>query len=260
MKAPGFKPNRNLLFIVVALGLGVLAAFVAVRYVQGAVAARTAKVGETVTVAVPKSDMEPGTVVTTSDLAVREVPADLQPADAVTPENVDQYSGRVLRAPVRQGAPLGASALVPLYDQFSRVIKPGNVGYTLPVDETNSISGMIAPGDHVDILLTVEQENAGSRVIPLLENINVLATGNRVGDTPVQEDQQGFSNITLELNPQQAERLTVAAKAGAMRVMLRQVEDRNPFGLNGLTQKELLGTAKAGGGGSGVEFIIGGKG
>ncbi|MDQ1091457.1 pilus assembly protein CpaB [Xanthomonas sacchari] len=259
MKAPAFKPNRNLLFIVVALGLGALAAFVAVRYVQSAVAARTKDVGQTVAVAVPKSDMAPGTVVTTSDLAVREVPADLQPADAVTPENVDQFSGRMLRAPVRQGAPLGASALVPLYDQFSRVIKPGAVGYTLPVDETNSISGMIAPGDHVDILLTVEQENAGSRVIPLLENINVLATGNRVGDTPVQEDQQGFSNITLELSPQQAERLTVAAKAGAMRVMLRQVEDRNSFGLNGMTQKELLGTAKPGGS-SGVEFIIGGKG
>lgn len=260
MKAPALKANRNIVFIVVALGLGLLAALVAVRYVKNAVAARTAIPEETVAVAVPKSDMQPGSVVTTSDLAVREVPAGLQPADAVTPENVSEYSGRMLRAPVREGAPLGASALVPLYDQFSRVIAKGNVGYTLQVDETNSISGMIAPGDHVDILLTVEQEQANVRVMPLLEDINVLATGNRVGETPASEDNQGYSNITLELSPAQAQRLTVAAKAGSMRVMLRQVEDRSAFGLNGMTQKELLGTPKAQGQHGGVEFIIGGKG
>jgi pilus assembly protein CpaB len=98
-----------------------------------------------VPVAVPKTDMEPGSIVTVADLAVREVPADLPPADAITPDNVSEYSGRMLRAPIREGAPLGASALVPLYDQFSRVIAKGNVGYTLQVDETNSISGMIAP-------------------------------------------------------------------------------------------------------------------
>jgi len=259
MKPTALKPNRNVVFIVIALGLGLLAALVAVRYVQKAVAARTAAPEEMVAVAVPKADMEPGQVVTTADLAVREVPAGMQPADAVTPDNVDQYSGRMLRAPVREGAPLGASALVPLYDQFSRVIGKGNVGYTLQVDETNSISGMISPGDHVDILLTVEQEQAGARVMPLLEDINVLATGTRVGETPAAEGEEGYSNITLELTPSQAERLTVAAKAGSMRVMLRQVEDRSAFGLDGMTQKELLGAPKGQGEG-GVEFIIGGKG
>lgn len=257
------KPNRNLIFIVVALALGGLAAVIAVRYVQNEVAARTKDTGETITVAVPKQDMEPGVVVSEGDLAARDVPVDLVPADAVTPDNHNEYVGRILRAPVREGAPLAASALVPLYDQFSRVIKAGNVGYTLEVDETNSISGMIAPGDHVDILLAVEQDQAGTRVLPLLEDVNVLATGNRVGDTPVAEDAQGFSNITLELSPQQAERLTVANKAGSLRVMLRQLEDRDPFNLDGLTQKELLRTSRGSQGrtgDSGVEFIIGGKG
>lgn len=258
MKALSLKANRNVVFIIIALALGLFAALVAVRYVQKAVNERAAPPVEMVPVAVPKTDMEPGSIVTVADLAVREVPADLPPADAITPDNVSEYSGRMLRAPIREGAPLGASALVPLYDQFSRVIAKGNVGYTLQVDETNSISGMIAPGDHVDILLTVEQEQTGARVLPLLEDINVLATGNRVGETPASEDQQGYSNITLELTPAQAQRLTVAAKAGSMRVMLRQVEDRGAFGLSGMTQRELLGNGTQGR--AGVQFIIGGKG
>ncbi|MCW4473332.1 Flp pilus assembly protein CpaB [Xanthomonas sp. H13-6] len=262
MKPVTFRPNRNLVFILVALALGVVAAVVAVNYVQKAVDARTQDEGETIVVAVPKQDMEAGMLVGSDDLAARPVPVDLVPADAITPDNYGDYVGRILRAPVRQGAPVPGAALVPLYDQFSSVIKAGNVGYTMSVDETNSISGMIAPGDHVDILLTVDQEQGGARVLPLLENVNVLATGNRVGETPADEDAQGFSNITLELSPREAERLTVAGKAGSLRVILRQNEDRSEFGLNGLTQKQLLGTGGNEGGGQsgGVHFIIGGKG
>lgn len=262
MKKINIKPNRNLIFIIVALALGGLAALLAVNYVQKTVAERTKDDGETVIVAVPKQSLEQGTQITSDDLAARPVPVDLVPADAITPDNYDQYVGRVLRAPLPQGAPVPGAALVPLYEQFSSVIKAGNVAYTMSVDETNSISGMVSPGDHVDILLTVDEDQGGARVLPLLENINVLATGNRVGEQPVDPENPGYSNITLELAPREAERLTVAGKAGVLRVMLRQNQDSDSFGLGGLTQKQLLqkGSQSSGSQGSGVHFIIGGKG
>ena len=54
----------------------------------------------------------------------------------------------------------------------------------------------------------------------------------------------------------------VAGKAGGLRVMLRHNEDSESFGLGGLTQKQLLqkGKESSGSQGSGVHFIIGGKG
>ncbi|MGX9721504.1 Flp pilus assembly protein CpaB [Stenotrophomonas acidaminiphila] len=262
MKKINIKPNRNIIFILVALALGGLAAMLAVNYVQKTVAERTRDDGETVVVAVPKQNLEQGMQITSDDLAARPVPVDLVPADAITPDNYDQYVGRVLRAPLAKGAPVPGAALVPLYDQFSSVIKSGNVAYTMSVDETNSISGMVAPGDHVDILLTVDEEGGGARVLPLLENINVLATGTRIGEQPADEENPGYSNITLELAPREAERLTVASKAGGLRVMLRHNEDSESFGLGGLTQKQLLqkGKESSGSQGSGVHFIIGGKG
>ena len=255
--------NRNFIYLAVALVLGLVAAFAAVSYIRKEVDLRTADLSTQMTaVAVPKGDMEVGAVIYEADLAVREVPVDYVPADAVTPENYASLMGRMLRAPVREGVPLSAASLVPLYDQFSRVINEGNVGYTLQVDETNSISGMVTPGDHVDILLSTEQESGNTRVMPLLEDITVLATGTRVGEELANDDGDlGYSTMTLELQPKQAEKLTVADKAGTRRVLLRQREDATAFQLDGLTERELLqGAPTRQRRSQGVQFIIGGEG
>ena len=264
------KINRNVLTMAAAIVLGLAAALVAVSYVQRQVDARTARAGSAeVEIAVANRDFAIGETMLDGDFASRPVPADFVPADAITPDNYLQYAGRMVRAPIRQGAPLSASALVPLHDQFSRVLKAGTVGYTLPVDETNSVSGMVAPGDRVDVLLTFDGDSAeanagggkgnkqGSQVVPLLENILVLATGGRVGDTPVTDDSAGYANVTLELEPAQAEKLTVAQKAGQLRLLLRSKDDDSPFYLDGLTQAGLLQAYQ--GGADGVEYIIGGK-
>lgn len=262
------KINRNALFMGGALLLGVIAALMAVSYVQKQVDARTTQVLTAgVDVAVANRDLAIGETITADDFASREIPSDFVPADVITPDDYAQYAGRMVRAPIKQGAPLSASALVPQYDQFSRVIKAGMVGYTLPVDENNSVSGMVAPGDRVDVLLTFDGDSAaeaggkkteqGSQVVPLMENVLILATGGRVGDTPATEDTASYSNITLELEPAQAEQLTIAQKAGSLRLLLRNKGDESPFYLNGLTQSALLQEYR--GGTDGVEYIIGGK-
>lgn len=267
------KPNisRNLLYIIIAVVMAILAALIAVRYVQKQVDERTRDDREMVQVAVPVEDMPQGAIIEAGDLASRSVPAELAPADAVTPENHAEYEGRMLRAAVRGGAPLSAAALVPLYDQFSKVIPQGKVAYTLSVDENNSISGMVAPGDLIDILFmkdAEEDKKTGVEVLPLLSQIKVLATGSRVGEkvTPegeAEQEAQGFSSVTLELDHRQANQLAVASKAGNLRVLLRELHDTSPGSASGLSENELLHSLGAGGAarsGSGIEFIIGGKG
>lgn len=266
------KPNisRNLLYIIIAVVMAILAALIAVRYVQKQVDERTRDDREMVQVAVPVDDMPQGAIIAAGDLASRSVPAELAPADAVTPENHAEYEGRMLRAPVRGGAPLSAAALVPLYDQFSKVIPQGKVAYTLSVDENNSVSGMIAPGDLIDILFMKDGDQGtatGVEVLPLLSQIKVLATGSRVGERVVPEGEaddeaQGFSSVTLELDHRQANQLAVASKAGNLRVLLRELHDTSPGSASGLSENELLQSLGAGGarGSNGIEFIIGGKG
>lgn len=267
------KLNKNALLLVGALLLGLVAALMSISYVQKRVDAATAALAVdkvVVPVVVPSRDLHVGELLTEADLAVREVPEDLIPADAVLPESYEAMVNRMVRAPVRAGAPLSGASLVPLYDQFSRVIDPGKVGYTISVDEINSISGMLAPGDAVDILLTldeggdgssdaiVKRENDGRRVVPLMENVRVLATGQRVGESIAEEDNMSFSNITFELFPAQAEQLELASAAGEIRLILRNLDDTTPFGLAGLTEKALK-ESLGGISGDGVEYIIGSK-
>lgn len=264
--------NKNVLLLVGALVLGLVAALLAVSYIQKRVDSATAALATgnaMVSVVVPNRGMDIGELVTENDLVVREVPEDLVPADAVTPESYGDIVNRMVRAPIREGVPLSGSSLVPLYDQFSRVINPGKVGYTMSVDDINSISGMIAPGDNVEILLslagTTGQDDGiasrkpdGRRVVPLLDNVRVLATGQRVGETVGRDENEAYSTITLELDPAQAETLTVGRKTGEIQVMLRNLDDTTPFGLSGLTEKELM-ESMGDPSNDDVEYIIGSK-
>ncbi len=151
------------------------------------------------------------------------------------------------------------------------------MAYTLSVDENNSISGMIAPGDIIDILFMKDAEGStgagtdkGVEVLPLLNQIRVLATGSRVGERitaegEIKQEAQGFSSVTLELDRWQANQLAVASNAGNLRVLLRELNDTSPGSANGLSERELLRSLGSGdptrsGSGSGIEFIIGGKG
>lgn len=264
--------NKNVMFLGGALLLGLLAAVMAVSYVQQrattaeqAAAAQRPSYQE-VQVVVSRRDLAIGEMLREADMVTRMVPVDFAPADVVTFADHERYIDRIVRGPIKRGTPLSASALVPPAQQFSRVIAPGRVGYTLSVNENNSISGMITPGDRVDILMSFDGDResggvsfvrSGERVVPLLENIMVLATGQRVGEVPG-EDNRGFSSVTLELDPMQAEQLTVAQETGTLRVLLRNFDDQTPFGLMGVTERALL-TDFGGLSSDEVEYIIGGS-
>jgi len=253
--------NRNLIYMLVAVGLGIVASFMAVKYINQQVAVRTPKNHtRTVSVVVPVHPMAKGDILKQEDLSARDVPADFVPADAVTPGNYASFVGQVLRAPLAQGAPLSASAVDLVADHFSNVINKGDVAYTIQVDDTNSVSGLIVPGDHVDILLLVT-DGANPRIMPLEGDVLVLATGKRaqgVRDTdPNVSD--NYSSVTLELKPHEAQRIAMAGKSGELRLMLRRTGNDQPFNLESLSKDELLRVGTPREKSRGIEYIIGGR-
>jgi pilus assembly protein CpaB len=97
----------------------------------------------------------------------------------------------------------------------------------------------------VDVLVTIkdpEKEQEVSKTV--LENILVLASG-----TEVQEDgKAGESPVdvyTLEVTPDQAERLVLAAAKGKLQFALRNVTDSNEVKTRGVTIPQLLASMAA---------------
>jgi len=255
------KINRNLLFLGVAILLGIAASFMAVHYINNKVAERTqAKPQETRTVVVPVRDLEKGVLLSDDDVATRDVPVEFVPADALTPENYQTYLGQLLRSPLTKGAPIAGSAIDLVSDHFSTVIDPGKVAYTISVDESGSVSGLIVPGDHVDIMLLLSGDAAGKdQIRPLLGDVLVLATGKRAQGVKPSGDDESYSNLTLGLTPNDAQRLGMAMKVGELRVMLRSAGNKDPFGLETLSKADLLRMGRPVVSGSGIQFIIGGN-
>lgn len=256
------KINRNLLYLGIAILLGVTASFLAVHYVNKQVAERTNVVSpKTQQVVVPVRDMKKGETLSQADVAVRDVPQDFVSVGALTPANYEKYLGQVLRSPLTHGAPIDSSAIDLVADHFSNIIEPGHVAYSIQVDQTNSVSGLIVPGDHIDILLLTTDDKK-ERIRPLLGSVLVLATGHQARGVRADPDESnnGFSNITLELSPRNAQRMGMALKVGQLRVMLRNADSQEPFDLSMLTRDELLQLTHGARRSSGIQFIIGGKG
>src|SRR5690606_3689521 len=184
--------HRSIVLFVAAIGFGALAVFGARGYLAERLAIERARLEParttaTVAVVVARRDLEAGALVDPESMAVREIPADLVPGSAVLPERFDEHAGARITQPMRSGEPLLAQAIAGVDDAtFSSRIRPGIRAMSVLVDEVNSVSGMLQPGDRIDLLFTVRPP-VGPGTPPaqevtstLLQDVAVLATGRQV--------------------------------------------------------------------------------
>ena len=122
-------------------------------------------------------DLKRGTVLQLSDLATRDIPVQWLIPDAIEVENVLLASGKQLNADVLAGQPiLGLYLSDRVSPALSTKLEPGRRAITIPVDQINSMSGLLNPTDQIDLYVSFEHH--GKRVTAsLLSGVQVLATG-----------------------------------------------------------------------------------
>jgi len=226
--------GKTLIVLGLALGIGLLAAWVARSYLGQRVAEIEARAQvKTVGVVVAKADITPGQVLSADNLAVRDIPAEWLQSAAVTPEQFDRVNGQALAYNVRSGEML----MWPMLEQrraptFSARVGSGRRALTLPVDEINSISGMLEPDDRIDLLITIDR--SGKKfTAPLMHQVRVLATGQRAEQGAVEGEPRMYSTVTLDIAPDEAENLILAREVGKLTALLRHPDDK--AGLAGKT-------------------------
>jgi pilus assembly protein CpaB len=271
------KINRSWVILAGAIVFGGLAVFAASRYISQTLATERAKLApqvEMVDVVVAKGDLERGTHVGPENMAVRPVPREYVPGSAVTPDVFANVEGARLSVDMRGGEVLLRGTLEGADEAtFAHKVRDGVRAMTVAVDEVNSVSGLLQPGDRIDLFFTARPPRGGFQQAPettmvLMQNVVLLATGRQVrpsiGDNGQPGVSRSYSTVTLEASPRDAQRLILAQKSGTLTAVLRGPADQAPLQAAAMDSRDLFGVPAARrvarASGPTAEIIIGGKG
>lgn len=257
-----YRINKNWIVLIAALGVGGLAAFGAKNYLGAQMAEIEAreKNKAMVHMVVAKTDLGKGSALSADNVAVRPVPKEWAHSGAITPDQFGRAEGSVLAYPANSGEPLIWSQLEgQRTPTFSARLGQGRRAVTVPVDEISSLSGMVEPGDLIDIVVSLKKDSK-SFTFTLLQSVTVLATGTKA--SPDDQDPGGrrtFTTITLDTTPDDAKRVIAAREVGRVTALLRAPNDASSVSRDRSDALSLLGLASGfASTGSSVPVIYGG--
>lgn len=121
------------------------------------------------------------------------------------------------------------------------LIPSGMRAVSVPVDEISDIAGFVLPHARVDVLVSVSNNaNGGAQPFSkiVLQNVEVLAVAQEIES--VQDKPEVVKVITFLVTPEQAERLTLASREGALRLALRNYDDKKIVMTSGVDISQLL--------------------
>ena len=136
---------------------------------------------------------------------------------------IETLTGSASRLVIVEGEPITSNKIVDLNGTgvLAALLRPGMRAISIPISEITGAGGFILPGDFVDILLTrqitiedIDEETGNVRrstslnqTDTIMKTVRVLAIDQQLNET---ESAASVGNsATLELNPEQAELITL---------------------------------------------------
>src|SRR5262245_358019 len=175
-------------------------------------------------VVVAKVDLPWGTKLTPEMLQVVNYPAGSLPEGYY--KNVDELKDSVLLHNLTMNEPILRSKLASGKDVgagVAAVTDPMKRAMSVKVDEVIGVSGFIKPGDHVDVMVTIEPDSKSQNPVAkmILGNLKVLAAGMQFEKNGNEKDPKPVQVMTLEVDIEEAEKLALASTQGKLRLALR---------------------------------------
>ena len=158
--------------------------------------------------------------------------------------NLEQVVGRVTATSILPGDLITENKLAPkgTVPGITALLSPNQRAMTVKVDEASGVAGFLTPGNRVDVVVVVDKGEYDKDPLAklLFQNLKVLGTGqkleNRPGDKP-----QIVPTVTLEVTPEQGERLALAAQEGRISLVLRGQGDQQLVETLGADASKLFG-------------------
>jgi pilus assembly protein CpaB len=115
---------------------------------------------------------------------------------------------------------------------------------TVKVDEVVGVSGFIQPGALVDVVVVIDPSDAREGQGPVskivLQNIKVLANGQNIDQPKNEREVTTVRAVTLQVTPEQAEKLALSATEGKLQLVMRNSTDQDDEVTPGVNKRGLL--------------------
>src|SRR6266446_5784189 len=200
--------------------------------------------------------LAPGTLLRTQDVTWQPVDRAAEPSEFVRPPEAARTAkpeldeearaavygaalrgaigGAAARSAIAAGDPIRRDRIVKPGDRdfLQVVLSPGARAVAIPVATGGASTGLLSPGDRVDVILTqnFRGENAPltrrSVSETVVEDLRVLAIDALDAKTAAAGSTFGRT-VTLEVTPDQAEKINVATELGKLSLILRSVSGRD---------------------------------
>lgn len=232
------RNTRALIMLLLALVLAGAAVLVAARWMGGQSGGSSKKV------VVAMAEIGVGVKITPEMLRLIDWPASELPPGAAS--DGKPLEGRITRTNISLGEPVLEGKLAPpgATGGLSSIVADGKRAMTVRVNDVVGVAGFALPGNFVDILVNTDDSAKGggggqaiSKIV--LERILVLA----VAQESSRDDNKPkvVNAVTLELTPDQVEKLDLARSVGTLSLVLRNQVDPAPVNTTGATKATLLG-------------------
>ncbi|NMG43070.1 Flp pilus assembly protein CpaB [Aromatoleum toluvorans] len=234
--------TKGLVFLFIAVLAGLAAVVLGTRWLQ-----TMAKPGDN-RLAVAAVELQLGGRITPDAIRMVEWPSGSVPTGAF--KDAASLDGRIAVASILPGEPILESRLAPVGTKggLSSVVPEGKRAITVRVNDVIGVAGFALPGNYVDIMVNTEKAEASrgtgddnmiSKIV--LERILVLAVAQEANRDETKP--KVVNAVTLEVTPEQAERLDLARSVGTLSLVLRNQVDSDPAKTAGITKAELLRTS-----------------
>lgn len=241
--------RQKTVIIVTALAIvfAVVAAGLMYNYLQKQ---EQLKAGVYQTIVVAAMQIPIGSKITDTMVKTAPWPKESVPPGSAGDPKVLTAAGRISIKNIPAGEPITEDKLAPAGGAagagfMTYVVPPGHRAVTVAVNEVAGVAGFITPGNKVDVVLTTPLPGNPNETISkiVLQNVPVLATGQIA-----QEQKDGkpivVPTVTLDLTPEDAENLVLAANKGPLQLLLRNYSDTTEVAGRGSTIRKVLAGAQ----------------
>lgn len=189
-----------------------------------------------------------GTLARDEDFNIRAVSPDSVPAGAIldTPDARIGLRGSLVRNFLDTGAPVTSKDVLRPRERgfLASVLAPDSRAISINVDAASGVSGLISPGDYVDVVLTQQptaptgekqdpDHHHGALSETVAHNVRIVAIDQEIvqgGSASNSTAGKVARTVSLQLAPEQVKKIVIAAQLGKLSLAVRSAVDRQDTG------------------------------